>query len=1280
MNSRRLAVVLCFALCLTLGLQAGVAAPRSAERQAKTILDTSGVTGGLVVHVGCDDGRLTAALRRNDRYVVQGLDADEDDVLKARSYIRSAGLAGPVSVDGWDGERLPYVDNLVSLLVSEKPLGVPQREVMRVLSPRGVAMVKRNGEWTKTVKPRPDDIDEWTHYMHDPSNNAVANDTVVGPPRRLRWKGGPKWGRHHEHMSSMNALASNGDCLFYVVDEGPRKSVLLPSDWKLVARDAFNGTILWKRSLPEWFTRLWPLKSGPAFLPRRLVATGDRVYITLGFWAPLSVLDADTGETLHTYDGTKTTEEVIVQDGTLFLVVNEPITSEKEYTPKHEICWDNTRMANSGWAWSKTDEKTLMAVDPRTGKHLWEKTYPVAPMSMAVSEDGVFFFDGENVVGLDRQDGSRLWKSKSAKARHPVQTGFAPTLVLHDGVVLFSGGRGLMEAFAARTGKKLWDANQPRSGHHSPWDLMVIDDKVWAGATAGGGMSGVFTGRDVRTGEVKKEFTPEVETYWFHQRCYQSKATTNYLLPSRTGIEFVDWRNETWNIHHWVRSSCLYGILPCNGMVYAAPHPCACYMESKLTGFNALAAAEGNETYLKVDPAPGRLTKGPAYGDVSNQSTDSADWPTYRHDSARSGHTPASVPAKLNQSWQTDLGSNLTSPVAANGKLLVAATDAHTVYALDSETGEVDWSYTAGGRVDSPPTIYRGRVLFGSADGRVYCLRASDGKLVWRFRAAPRDLHMESYQQVESVWPVHGSVLVQNDEVYCVAGRSRFLDGGLRLIRLDPETGKLIAEKVLDDRYKDTEKNLQAGVERLDMPVALPDILSSDGDYVYMRNQEMTMEGEPVNVEAHRDASVQGGPTAHLYSAAGFLDDSWFHRTYWQFGHKYVSGCNWWHHAGQYSPSGRLLVFDDEAVYGFGRKPNFWKWTSHLDYHVYSAQKPPSDIGNVERSMVDVKNTKSLNPAKSAWSAEAWVKAEKPDGVVLARGGESHGYSIYLKGGRPHFAVRISGKMFGVNASDDVVGQWTHLAGVLTADKQLKLYVDGKLAASGKAGGLIASDPNDAMGVGAETHSTVADYAEPFGLTGAIDDVRLYRGALSADDVKKHRANPAGTEASDASLVLHYTFEGGQAKDHSGHGNDGSVDGAKKVSGKVGKALRFAGWRKPSGGLKVTYNWSTDAELHVHAMVQAGDRLFVVGTPNVWDEKKAFYRPHDADVKKSVKKQTAALRGEMGSVLRVISTEDGSKLAEYKMEGMPRYDGMAAAEGRLFVATKDGRVVCMTGR
>jgi hypothetical protein len=36
------------------------------------------------------------------------------------------------------------------------------------------------------------------------------------------------------------------------------------------------------------------------------------------------------------------------------------------------------------------------------------------------------------------------------------------------------------------------------------------------------------------------QFPPDVDIYWFHHRCYRPKATDRYLLPSRTGIEFVD--------------------------------------------------------------------------------------------------------------------------------------------------------------------------------------------------------------------------------------------------------------------------------------------------------------------------------------------------------------------------------------------------------------------------------------------------------------------------------------------------------------------------------------------------------------------------------------------------------------------------------------------------------------------------------------------------------------------------------------------------------------------
>ncbi|NIM52242.1 MAG: PQQ-binding-like beta-propeller repeat protein, partial [Gemmatimonadales bacterium] len=91
--------------------------------------------------------------------------------------------------------------------------------------------------------------------------------------------------------------------------------------------------------------------------------------------------------------------------------------------------------------------------------------------------------------------------------------------------------------------------------------------------------------------------------------------------------------------------------------------------------------------------------------------------PTYRHDPARSGRTKSAVPTSLNGLWSADLGGRLSSVVIAEGKVFVAHVDAHTVYALDTKDGKQIWSYTASGRVDSPPTIHKGLALFGSADG-----------------------------------------------------------------------------------------------------------------------------------------------------------------------------------------------------------------------------------------------------------------------------------------------------------------------------------------------------------------------------------------------------------------------------------------------------------------------------------------------------------------------------------------------------------------------------------
>jgi len=343
------------------------------------------------------------------------------------------------------------------------------------------------------------------------------------------------------------------------------------------------------------------------------------------------------------------------------------------------------------------------------------------------------------------------------------------------------------------------------------------------------------------------------------------------------------------------------------------------------------------------------LKKGPAYGDDINAGAASkSDWPMLRGNPARSGLVAAKVSTALSSAWQTKIGGRLSSPVVAEGRLFVSAIDTHEVHALQADSGKPIWRFTAGARVDSPPTIWQGRVLFGSNDGYVYCLRADDGRLCWRYRAAPADLRMGSFEQIESIWPVSGSVLVFDSpkgqpELWCVAGRSVFVDGGLRLLRLNPATGEQIAEIVMDDKVPGTKDNLQVALVYLNMPVALPDVLSTDMKSVYMRSQQLDMDGNRIGLEVPtlKASYDQPGETTHLFCPTGFLDDIWWHRSYWMYGRVWNSGSGGYFRAGRVTPAGRPMVFDEKTVYSYGRRPEFYKWSTALEYMLYAADRQP---------------------------------------------------------------------------------------------------------------------------------------------------------------------------------------------------------------------------------------------------------------------------------------------------------------------------------------------------
>lgn len=1044
--------------------QAGPAGSDPAQAAALALMELAGVRGGLVVHVGCGDGRLTAALGARDGFCVQGLERDPARVEQARGHVRSLGRYGKVSIDHWDGRSLPYVDNLVNLLVIEDAGALPREEILRVLAPEGVACLKEGGQWSRMVKPRPKEIDQWTHYLYDATNNAVAHDALVGPPRHVQWVCGPNWSRHHDHMASLSAMVTAGGRVFYIIDEGPRAAILLPAEWSLVARDAFSGVLLWKRPIGQWVTHLWPLKSGPNQLPRRLVAVGERVYVTLGIEAPVEALDAATGKTLRVYSGTEHADEVLASGDELFVLAGGGPHRWTEYRPQHTYVWDNTQRANRDWAWDGSPRE-VVALRAADGKILWKHRSPVAPLTLAVDAQRVYFYDGRQVRALDRRSGTPQWASEPILRKSPFPTGYGPTLVVHDGVVLISVENRSMTALSATDGKTLWSAPHHRGGHMSPDDMLVIGGLVWCGAIAVGTDSGVLTGRDLRTGQVKSQFLPDVKIDWFHHRCYRSRATDRFFIASRTGIEYIDLAAQHWDVNHWVRGGCLYGFMPGNGLTYVPPHACGCFLESKLFGLHALAA-ESPTRRVPAQPDESQRWQ-PAAGLSAEKAPsapeDPADWPTYRHDPARSGSTPAQVGVDLKRQWERHLGGRLSSVVVAQGRVYVAQIDAHTLHALDAATGKPVWSFTAGARIDSPPTVYQGRVLFGSADGWVYALRAADGGLVWRFRAAPAERRLMAYEQLESVWPVSGSVLVQNGVVYCVAGRCAFLDGGLRLLRLDPASGRKLSETVIDDRDPQTGQNLQVHVKGQDMPVALPDILSSDGRSIYMRAQAFDLEGRrrvlpPLKLDGPRgpDEAALAQVGDHLFSRTGFLDDSWFFRSYWIYGKRVDSNYGGWLRPGHFAPCARLMVFDQKRVYGFDRRPEYLCNASVQEYYVYAADRevPAEGIERVRRA------TERINAASRKQSAASsdWAVRKK---FSLS---EQQAARFHWAQGTPPIQARamvLAGRTLFLAGPPDVLDEEAALRN--PDDPAIRRQLEAQAAAlAGKLGGqLLAMSADD---------------------------------------------------------------------------------------------------------------------------------------------------------------------------------------------------------------------------
>ena len=755
-----------FAVALLAGtaarpVEAGTPDRTAAAALAGQLLDRPGVRGGLCLHLGCRDGALPVELSRGRRYVVHALAAEPELLPDARRYIAAQGLYGRVAVDWCPFDRLPYADSIANVIVVGQfgalhEQGLRIGEVVRVLAPYGTAFLRgfegkvegaetsRVGEWMVLTKPYPVAADEWPQDAHDASRASTSADHLVRPTTGLRWLTGEQWVPENV-IAAMGHTYSAGGRNFYLYMEGREKRI------RLVARDAFNGLFLWER-----------LTQATGRVP--FAAAGDRVYALLDRSGPVVALDAATGRLARTYPF-----------GARYLTLHGALLIQG---PGASTAWN-----------AETGERVWRSEWHQRGVSAWDRCI--------IGEDKVFaLVNARTEIGcLDLKSGRELW-------RVPRPEGYR--LQCYADSILFARGAWLADkavgqgaskrsiaavaAFSAEDGRQLWTrefgqffgsrrtAAFPVDGHFWVYDLSEKDALV---------------ALDPATGREERRLELPARRPW--HRCFQERATPNYILGD-LGMEFFEFRTGKHYGFYGSRGTCFGGWIPANGLVYTSQNPCRCF--SQVRGILAFSSDPPPALDGLPDARVAALEKGPAYGDAPGGDPH-PPWPTFRHDRARSGITDAPLPADLKLRWRAQVGRRVSSPIIAEGKVFVSAVDEHRVIALDAATGEQVWDRFAGGRVDSPPTYADGRLLFGSADGQVHCLRASDGELIWRLRAAPQDRRIVVHDQLESVRPVHGSVLVNGGTVYFAAGRHTELNGGILLYAADAATGRVVWRRVV---------------------------------------------------------------------------------------------------------------------------------------------------------------------------------------------------------------------------------------------------------------------------------------------------------------------------------------------------------------------------------------------------------------------------------------------------------------------------------------------------
>jgi outer membrane protein assembly factor BamB len=785
---------------------------------ASKLVERAGIRRGICAVLG-RDGNLAVELAQAAELLVHVREPSASQVAELRKQADEAGFdIDRLSIEQGQLDKLPYAENVVDIVISSNVTNrlladLSAKEVLRSLRPEGTALFgathrgdgspvdafkltewarksqatkiktwsDESGSWVQFSKPPLKGAGAWSHWEHGPDNNPVSEDQIIKFPYMTQFMGYPMY------IAMPSITTAAGGRTFLAIGHISHHRREWDAMNKLIARNGYNGMILWERKLPEGY-----VVHRSAF-----IATTDTFHMIDGNRCLL--IDAQTGRDkseIRIPGVNGHWKWMVMKDGVLYVLAG------KKDPGVISMKGDRTF---GGWSWADLSAgyyskphvpwgfgNTLAAYDLKNKKLIWKHTekQPIDSRSLALGSEKIYLYcPGLHIRGLETSTGKVLWTNSDKETLNLIEEpgkklvstpGFRSsclTVATPDALIIQGQTRMNVVAISTSDGYQLWTKKKFTNNPNA----IYVDGRVILGV----GPKGSHVALDPISGAVLEDLK------FLKRACTRLTASSDSFFVRGEGTLRYDRESKKVMVDGAVRPACNDGALPANGLLYLGPWQCDCNLS--LIGNIARCSAGDFQFDITASDADRLQTGAGDIDTVVPLDISENDWHTYSGNNQRSSATKAAAGIKgpVTSLWRysPDRAVIQTTPTAAGGLVFAGGEDGK-VRAIDAKRGTLRWAFSTSGPIKYAPSIADGRAYFGSGDGYAYCLEAATGRFLWRFRAAPVERHILVYGNLISTWPVNSGVLVSDGVAYFAGG---IIDhDGTYVYALDAKSGELV--------------------------------------------------------------------------------------------------------------------------------------------------------------------------------------------------------------------------------------------------------------------------------------------------------------------------------------------------------------------------------------------------------------------------------------------------------------------------------------------------------